>query len=516
MHLIDERWSPDRALKCGKTKIVARQLTSLAESSAQNVSVQDHITVSAKEPHQLFSVASCLEVAARAGHVKDFCGPIRPLISTRWLQWSLAYLKQIDQTSDDLTTQLHHAASSALEMGYNAIFVGEGFGYNRQTFSMDHPQFLKLADSAYSAAGAMNMQFGIDITRFEAKDGDLLRNFFQDHQALSAFHADLEGTFGQREGLLRDERLLLGLKTLRELCTEKTSIIAHLIDDYYGDLKTLTALIARLPCNCQLSFCAIGKSPDQIYGSPHLVWKALRSFSMRGPLPLIPIFNPGQSGWGGGLWPTLPTLEWGGLMQRVVGEKLTSTLALSPQMPRGDSFLRASLWIFGQSQWRSLSMEDLWETWRKGQKSDWRISQRAHQYLLQLSKSLQGLLARKSDGCDLYDITALKSEIALLCLRIPNMVNGDLLLEAVHLFLTDARHLLIAALQEGVGAHQGTQYHALLQTLLQEDGNEMGLWTELRGSGASAKMGWRQTPLATTYRRADQITSIGGFSISNR
>ncbi len=513
MHLIDQRWGPELALEGADTTIIARQLTPLALDESQTVLMRDRVIVSAKEPHQLFSVASCLEVAAKADHLKDFCGPIEPLIAKRWIQWSPALLLQLDN-SEDLMAELLKAASSALEMGYNAIFIGEGFGHKKERSFLSHHRFVELATCAVATAQAMNMQIGIDITRFEVDDGKLLKRFFFEHSIAYAFHAHLEETFGQREGLLRDEKLLLGLKTLRSFLAEQTVIVAHLIDQHYGDQKILSALVARLPRNCQLSFCAFGESPDQIFGSPHPIWNALRSQSMRGPLPLIPIFNPGQSGWGGGLWPTLPVLEWGGLIQRAAKEGFASILALTPQLPRGDGFLRASLWIFGQSMWRSLSMEDLWETWRKAQRPDWSMSQKAQQHLLQLSKTLQRLIARKTDGCDLNDIKALRSGIALLRLRISDMVNGEPLLEAAHLFLTDARHLLIAALQMGVGAHQGTQYHALLQALLQEEGGELGMWTELRGSGAGAKMGWRVAPLTSAYRLADQIAQEGGFPSS--
>lgn len=510
MRLIDQRWGEKAHSSVSPPQIIARQLTALAPQNAQCIEIGDRLTVSAKEPHQLFAAASCLEVAARAGHLRDFSGLIQPLISKRWLQWSLSFLMKMSEEKDPLQA-FSSAANNSLEMGYNAIFMGEGFNYKGENRELSRSKFLKVASDAFFAAQAMNLQVGLDISRFEAKDKDLLVSFFSHHNISCVFHARLEDTFGQQEGLLRDEKLLFGLNCLRKICPNRTTVVAHLIDEHFGNKRELAALIARLPANCQLSFCALGESPDQIFGPPHAIWEALRSQSIKGALPLIPIFNPGQSGWGGGLWPTLPTLEWNWLMQRSIREGFESVLALTPQLPYGKGFLHASLWIFGQTQWRSLSMEDLWETWQAGHQPHWTISQKAQQYLLQLSKSLQRLTARKTKGCDLYDIRALQAGIALLRLRISKMVSGGCLYDSAQLFLTDAHNLLIAALQKGVGAHQGTQYHALLQSLVQEGANEMGIWTELRGSGASAKMGWRNHPLFTPYRQSEAIAREGGY-----
>ena len=161
-----------------------------------------------------------------------------------------------------------------------------------------------------------------------------------------------------------------------------------------------------------------------------------------------------------------------------------------------------------------MPVEDLLETWFAASCTDWSFPKEEHLGLLQLSKSLQRLNVLKTNGCDLNDVEVLRKSIALLRMRLPLLLSGSKLLQSVQLFLTDARHLLIAALQDGVGAHQGTQYHALLQALLQEQVGEEGIWTEIRGSGAGARVNWRAMPLASRHHSSEVLSEQSGYILS--
>lgn len=494
--------------------IVARQLTELAPSPTWRVEIRDQIEISAKKPSQIYSLASCLEMAASVGHLEDFSGDATPLIERRWLQCSIDLLDEVkDLSADERLAQFERWCLTALQLGYNGLFLGEGFDYNgRWPFKVS--SFQALASKLGCVARSFGLSFGLDISRWGSEHKVSLPELVLESRADSLFHARLQETFGRGEGLLRDERLLLGIERLRSLCPADVQLIAHLLPEHFGNEESLPLLLARLPRNCLLSFCALGDIPSQIFGRPHPLWRVLRAKFTAGTLPLLPIFNPGQGGWGGGLWPTVPVLEWEGLLQRCVKEGLTSALALTPRLPPQPGFLRAALWCFGQRLWRAVPIEDLLETWLAACCTDWNFPKDEHLGLLQLSKSLQRLMVLKTDGCDLSDVEVLRKSIALLRMRLPRLLSGSQLLQSVQLFLTDARHLLIAALQDGVGAHQGTQYHALLQALLQEQVGEEGIWTEIRGSGAGARVSWRAMPLATRHRGSEVLSEQSGYVLT--
>lgn len=490
--------------------LVARKLTSLAAKPVWRVAIRDKIEICAQTRAQIYSLTSCLEVAASAGHHEEFAGDATPLIETRWLQCSIDSLKKAgDLPADERRACFESWCLSALELGFNGVFLGEGFDYESY-WPFEIAPFEALASQLGDETRSHQLRFGLDITRWGNEHRTGLSNLIARARPDSLFHARLQEAFGWGEGLLQDERLLLGLDRLRAICPG-AQLIIHLLPERFGNRESLPLLLARLPPNCLLSFCALGETPSQIFGAPHPLWSVLRSPAIAGSLPLMPVFNPGQVGWGGGLWPVIPALEWEGLLQRCATKGLRSVLALSPRSPPQRGFLRASLWCFGQRLWRAVPIEDLLETWWTANCSDWELPKDEHANLLQLSKSLQRLMAHKTEGCDLNDVEVLRKSIALLRSRLPQVLSGSHLIQSVQLFLTDARQLLIAALQDGVGAHQGTQYHALLQVLLQEQVGEEGIWTEICGSGAGARAIWRDAPLATKHCDSDVLAEQNGY-----
>lgn len=495
-----------------RPQFVARQFTELAQHEPPTVEIGSTVTVRANDQAQIYAIGSCLDVAIEAGHLRDFDGSAAPLIRHRLVQCSEELLKHVVPLPEH--ERIAHFESwcfTALDLGFNAIFLGSGFA-DQAPSALTIENFLQVAEQLSEVTRRFNLGLGIDITRFGREDFAVLQPFFYANFIQYAFHGQLAATLGNPEGLLADERLLLGLNSLRALFPTRTLIVAHLLEKCFGQRTTLPLLLARLPKQCALSFCAVGDSPEKIFGLPHPIWEVLRAKSILGQLPLIPIFNPGQSGWGGGLWPTIPVLEWEALMHRCVKEKFESVVALTPRLPPKAGFLRASLWCFGQRMCWNIPVEDLLGTWMAACRSNWSLPKEVHLQWLQLSRSLQKLSQLKSRGCDLNDVETLRKTIHLYRLRLRQWVEGPQLLECAHLFLTDARQLLIAALQDGVGAHQGTQYHALLQALLQEETGEEGMWTEIRGSGAGARAGWRALPLTTKHRGAEGLAGDSGFA----
>ena len=164
--LVEKKFPMPMGKKGQSLPIVARQLTQLAPPPTWRVDIRDQIEISAQTPSQIYSLASCLELAASVGHLEDFSGDATPLIERRWLQCSIDLLDEVkDLSANERRAHFESWCLTALQLGYNGLFLGEGFDYNKR-WPFKVSSFQVLASQLGSVARLCGLCFGLDITRW--------------------------------------------------------------------------------------------------------------------------------------------------------------------------------------------------------------------------------------------------------------------------------------------------------------------------------------------------------------
>ncbi|MGM0440009.1 MAG: hypothetical protein ACQEP8_02710 [Chlamydiota bacterium] len=165
------------------------------------------------------------------------------------------------------------------------------------------------------------------------------------------------------------ELALAEVKLLENNLEEGEGLIYYLPAKDYKDASSQAVWIERLADDMGpttiLAFSMVAGDPQDLYLTDHPLWQQIRYSSYRSATPLMPIVNIGKVGCGEGLWPDISLQSLQRCRSQMERHNFAGMMIMSKSVPNARCLLDCSLWVAGQSQWYTRSVEMLVDTWFK-------------------------------------------------------------------------------------------------------------------------------------------------------
>jgi hypothetical protein len=241
-----------------------------------------------------------------------------------------------------------------------------------------------------------------------------------------------------------------------------------------------------------LAFSAVAGSACHDYLPAHPLWKYLRQCERIEGTPLLPILNGGSVELGEGLWPSLSLDLVEKFVSRCYRHSFKGALILTNQVPQMEGLLGCSLWVLGQSLWRTTPAHLLAETWFQAFRPDICVGQEWLRRIRELTLNLgfiHSLTREDKENSIAREDYRIKAESLLAQLQdlhchVRNQADHKTsfapLPDYFSFFLRDARRILLHFLQH---------YNLPLSNLLTGGDVQPSFWSDASETGGQGLRG---------------------------